>query len=270
MLWLLFLGSHWMLASTVAHSTHTYIWPPIMNLTFDSVDKWVVTNLLSNQIWSVRKLPGQLWLDRVIYDGITIDNKLIMPIGGDQLGAILTSSLPPHSQIYYFQTMIHGQWIMDTFPTCPLTMTTLVSSLVYADRLWLISELNLSLSWLYNHLSASHSVCAFCLSQILPCILFWSMYSISHSIAHLAPHAAWTRVCSQLYNSIPSTSITTSLSSPLTKYLNTPPASSASSVSSLKSNPSGQPPLKQISQTIKDTSVRDISKNKFALGLVGV
>ena len=49
-----------------------------------------------------------------------------------------------------------------------------------------------------------------------------------------------------------------SLPSPLTKYLNTPLASTPSSPLLLKSNSSGQPPLKQISQTIKNACVRDI------------
>ncbi|KAF8348345.1 hypothetical protein F5887DRAFT_953202 [Amanita rubescens] len=94
------------------------------------------------------------------------------------------------------------------------------------------------------------------------------MHTISHSIAHRAPPAARTRVRWQPYSSIPSTSMTTSLPSPPTKYLNTPPASTASSPSSLKPNPPGQSSLKHISQTIKDACVKDISKNKFALGLV--
>ena len=64
--------------------------------------------------------------------------------------------------------------------------------------------------------------------------------------------------------------MTTSLPSPQTTYLNTPPASVAvSSPALLKSNRPRQPPLNPLSQSAKDSCIRDILKNKLALGLVG-
>lgn len=91
------------------------------------------------------------------------------------------------------------------------------------------------------------------------------MHAITHSLAHRAPSASRSRVRWQPYNTIPSTSSSTSAPrSPIAPYLHTPPTS-------VLPSPVSQTPAcdnKYISQptlTNKDSST---PKNKHALGLV--
>lgn len=91
------------------------------------------------------------------------------------------------------------------------------------------------------------------------------MHAITHSLAHRAPSASRSRVRWQPYNTIPSTSASTSAPrSPVAPYLHTPPTS-------VLSSPASQTPacdnkhLSQPTLTNKDSS---LPKNKYALGLV--
>ena len=106
----------------------------------------------------------------------------------------------------------------------------------------------------------------FSLVQIPSQCLQSSMHAITHSLAHRAPSASRSRVRWQPYNTIPSTSASTSAPrSPVAPYLHTPPTS-------VLPSPASQTPacdIKHLSQptfTNKDSS---LPKNKFALGLVG-
>ncbi|KAF8628888.1 hypothetical protein AX15_003674 [Amanita polypyramis BW_CC] len=97
------------------------------------------------------------------------------------------------------------------------------------------------------------------------------MHALSHSLTHRGPPATRTRVRWQPYGSIPSSSMTTTLPSPASVYLSTPTAPTTLSPSlpySHELSRPKQPTVKSVSQSIKEASARDLTKTKFALGLV--
>jgi hypothetical protein len=104
------------------------------------------------------------------------------------------------------------------------------------------------------------------LVQIPAQYLQFQMHAITHSLARWAPSASKSRVRRQPYNTIPSTSTSTSAPrSPVASYLHTPPTS-------VLPSPASQAPACDIEHLSQPTFTNKDSltlKNKYALGLVG-
>ncbi|TFK44406.1 hypothetical protein BDQ12DRAFT_717562 [Crucibulum laeve] len=103
------------------------------------------------------------------------------------------------------------------------------------------------------------------------------MHAITHSLAHRAPPATRTRVRWQPYNSIPSSSSSSSSMcsrSPQSSYINTPSSSVTSSpptapTPTCELDRLRQPlPCNPLPTQISKEAQREVAKNKFALGLV--
>ncbi|KAM6502009.1 hypothetical protein JOM56_001986 [Amanita muscaria] len=94
------------------------------------------------------------------------------------------------------------------------------------------------------------------------------MHALSHSLAHRATPTTRTRVRWQPYSPTSKSSMTTSLPSPSSSLFNSPNSEETSPPSLSSSRELNRPPSKPFSHPTKEVSPRELSKNKFALGLV--